>query len=115
VLRLLTPTGDELVVAAYVPIEFASLLRKLVVRGRHTEQEAFDGLHAFERLAIIVEDSGPHLREGLRLAALFNHSDTFDATGYALAQSLGAEFWVCDKRFANSATAAGLTGFRFFE
>ena len=38
-----------------------------------------------------------------------------DTTGYALAQSLGAEFWVCDRRFANSASAAGLEGVRFFE
>jgi predicted nucleic acid-binding protein len=103
----------ELVLAAYVPVEFTSALRKLMARGRLAESEALSSLREFERLGAIVEESGPHLVEGLRLAALFNHSD--NTTGYALAQRLGAEFWVCDKRFANSATAAGLTGFRFFE
>lgn len=50
--------------------------------------------------------------EGFELAVRLGQSDTFDATGYVIAQRYGAEFWVSDVRFANAAAAAGLTGIR---
>jgi hypothetical protein len=49
----------------------------------------------------------------MQVATRLGQSDTFDSTGYAIAERLGAESWVSDRRFANAAATAQLPGIRF--
>ena len=69
-------------------MEFSSAIQQLNRRGRLTDADARDTLDSFLASELDVMDTRPVLREGMRLAGLLNHSDTFDTTGYALAQSL---------------------------
>jgi hypothetical protein len=50
---------------------------------------------------------------GFELAVQLNHSDTFDTTGYAVAEALSAEFWVSHRRFAETASRANLPNVHF--
>jgi predicted nucleic acid-binding protein len=102
------------VLAPSVLVEFYSLLRKLVVRGRLEAQDAADIAAALLLIPTIqAESTGADAIEGFRLAARLGQSDTFDATGYVVARRHGTEFWVSDRRFANAAATARLPGVRF--
>jgi hypothetical protein len=50
---------------------------------------------------------------GFELARLLGETDTFDTTGYAVAEALGADFWVSDQRFAEAVVRAALPNVRF--
>jgi hypothetical protein len=101
---VLTPT---------VLVEFDSVLRALLRRRVLTDLEADDvrlavrELHARIEWRIGIED------RGFELARLLGETDTFDTTGYAVAEALGADFWVSDRRFAEAAAQANLPNVHF--
>lgn len=103
---------DEILVTPPVMVEFHSLLRKLTLRGTMTSADATTALADMAAYQPRVEWQSGAAVEGFELAVRLGQSDTFDATGYVIAQRYGAEFWVSDVRFANAAAAAGLTGIR---
>lgn len=90
------------------------MLRKLVARGSIAPNDAegvFESLLGVE--ARVVGSGRETVRRGMELATRLGQSDTFDSTGYAIAERLGAEFWVSDRRFANAAAPARLPNIRF--
>ncbi len=109
--------NDDVVLfaTATVMVEFLSLLRKLTNKGTLSTRESDvirQRLSATIAAFLPITEHDAHA--GYLVAARLGQSDTFDATGYVLAQRHGVEFWVSDRRFANSASAAGLTGIRLF-
>jgi len=112
--RSLTSNATRFV-PSFALIEFGSLLRKAATRGSLSSAEA-NRLFAVAMAAADVAQVEPSvLQSAYVLATRINQPDTFDTTGYALAQSLNAEFWVSDRRFYNAATAAGLSGISIFD
>lgn len=111
-LQEIVRTGDERIVPLPMVVEFGSLLRKSVTQGRITGPEA--RAVYFEMLDIAESVSPPQevLRRGYELAEELGQSDTFDSTGYALAEAFDGEFWTSDRRFANAAANAGMTRVR---
>ena len=95
-------------------LEFPSLLRKLVNRRQMASADARD-LH--ERLLGLTIDIVPIddalLRRAWDIATDLGQSDTFDALGYATAEAYDAEFWTCDRRFANAAAGRDYPRLRF--
>ena len=112
-LRGAVETDDDLLVAPHILVEFTTALRKLEVRGSLTEHEVQNALADLSRLELRVLSRVDAYPRGMELATRLRQSDTFDSTGYAIAERLGAEFWVSDRRFANAAAAASLPGIRF--
>ncbi len=101
-----------MVIPLHVLVEFASILRSLTVRRRLSGADShviFEALLGISTLQSWHEEAP---RRGFALVIRLGQSDTFDATGYAVAERLGAEFWVSDRRFANAAASAGLGGVR---
>ncbi len=94
-------------------VEFHSVLRKLWARRRISDlraREVLSELVALEYDVVWVDGAADR---GFELATQLNQSDTFDTTGYAVAEALGAEFWVSDRRFAAAAAQASLPNVRF--
>jgi predicted nucleic acid-binding protein len=106
---------DDVVLPEHAFVEFGSLLRKSVTRRTLAPAEATQTLLSLFQIGRLVSANGFTLRAAFDLATRLNQPDTFDTTGYALAQSLNAEFWVSDRRFFNAAQAAGLTGVSLFD
>jgi predicted nucleic acid-binding protein len=106
--------GDfDLVLTPPVLVEFDSVLRALLRRRVLTDLEAADVRLAVRELQARVEWRVGIEDRGFELARLLNASDTFDTTGYAVAEALGAEFWVSDRRFAEAAAHASLPNVHF--
>jgi predicted nucleic acid-binding protein len=61
--------------------------------------------------AVVIEASD-FAKASFELALRLGQSDSFDATGYAIAEAIGGELWTSDRRFVNAATSAGLTAAR---
>ena len=94
--------------------EFPSLLRKLIAR-RHLEVgEGARILRALIALKVEVVPTDERLiLRAWDIATDLGQSDTFDALGYATAEAYDAEFWTCDRRFANAAAGRDYPRLRF--
>ena len=104
---------DTIVLPPHVLVEFASMLRGFVVRGGMPPREGKALLDALLDTTFLVYSHDDSYRRGFELATVLGQSDAFDATGYAIAERLNAEFWVSDRRFANAAASRTLPGVRF--
>jgi predicted nucleic acid-binding protein len=105
--------GDRALVTDAHLVEFFSTLRKLVTRRSLgvADANAMRGQVSATISALIpVTEHDAHA--AFVLATRLGQSDIFDTAGYVVAQRLGLEFWVSDRRFANAAAAAGLPGIR---
>lgn len=105
--------GDQFAMPESLFVEFLSVLRKQVTRGRLSSDEA--NIIRDELLAIpvvVLPTGAATLRRAWELAVDLNQSDVFDALGYAAAEAYDAEFWTSDARFANAAQGAGLPRLR---
>jgi predicted nucleic acid-binding protein len=111
-LRSLKASSEEVVVPLHVVVEFGSLLRKVVNQRRIAQHEAQAAFREVMELGDTLSPSEETLLYGFELASRLEQSDTFDATGYALAEAVAGEFWTADRRFANAADTAGLTAHR---
>ncbi len=104
----------QLVPPAHV-LEFGSLVRKAVTR----RELALECANAIVQDAIDLLEPSVWFPEtffrAYELASRLNQSDIFDAAGYATAETLDAEFWTSDRRFANAAAHAGLQHVRFID
>ena len=110
-------TGDAPVfMCSSTLIEFGSLIRKLTTRQQLSVTESRDLMEQARDLATtFVAVSIEDVVEGFELSVRLGQSDSFDATGYVVAQRLSASFWICDRRFANAAQSAGLSSFELFQ
>jgi hypothetical protein len=94
-------------------VEFHSGLRKLWARRRISDLRAREVLSELVALEYDVGWVDGAADRGFDLASRLNQSDTFDSTGYAVAEALGADFWVSDRRFAEAVVRAALPNVRF--
>ena len=101
--RLIAPTLFE--------YEMATIVRRSVITGQLQKGQAPDVLARLlnSRVETIPPSATLH-RDALRLAERIGQSKTYDAHYLALAAREDAPFWTADKRLANAAQAAGLTG-----
>lgn len=113
VLHELIEGAAPIVVPPHVVIEFGSLVRKAVSRGRIEPTEAVAVFQDVMNLGRRASFSESVLERGFDIATRLGQSDTFDATGYAIAEALDGEFWTADRRFAAAAQSANLPGVRF--
>jgi predicted nucleic acid-binding protein len=94
--------------------EYSSTLRKFVARRQLSPsfaQTSFNALLSF-RIEIVPTDE-TLIRRAWEIAVDLGQSDTFDALGYATAEAYDAEFWTCDRRFANAAGGRGCPRLHF--
>lgn len=112
-LRDLILGSHDVILTPPTVVEFHSVLRKLCNRGRISDRRSRQVLSALEELEYGVTWPEGAAERGFELATQLGHSDTFDTTGYAVAEALGAEFWVSDRRFADAAARANLPNVRF--
>lgn len=89
--------------------EFNSALFGKVRAGGMTLNEAINALDRWERLDIVIYDSGPFHRRALELAVFVNHDEVYDLYFLALAENLNCELWTADQRFHRRVNNSTLT------
>lgn len=109
----LIASDDNIVIPAPLIVEFGSLVRKAANLGRVSVVEAQEIFSYVFDLKAIMDVTPGLLSRGYEIAEKLSQSDTFDSTGYVLAEAVGGEFWTADRRFANAARAAGLSAVRY--
>lgn len=89
--------------------EFNSALFGKVRAGGMALNEAINALARWERLDIVIYDSGPFHRRALELAVFVNHDEVYDLYFLALAENLNCELWTADQRFHRRVNNSTLT------
>ena len=101
--------GVELHAPLLLEYELASILRKAVVVGLMTTEDAAQTMRRL--LALNIESRPPtaglHER-ALRWAELLGQSKAYDTQYLALAEEFRAELWTADRRLARGAQQAGM-------
>jgi len=88
---------------ALCPAEVMTTLRKMIVAGQISHQDAESATRAWEKLPIqIVVPDQELLLASLAWAQKTGQMAAYDAQYLALAESLGAEMWTADKRLYNA-------------
>lgn len=106
--------GAEILVPALWEYEVVSGLRKAIVVGALTAEEATAGLQMI--LALNIEAVMPtlaHHQRALSWAERLGQRVAYDASYMALAEEVHAEFWTADKRLVNGAQQMGATWVRW--
>jgi predicted nucleic acid-binding protein len=82
--------------------EIVSVLRKRVVRGEYTYDEAVAALDGLLREPVKFITNDRILRRAFALAHELNRPATYDAVYLALAEQYECDFWTLDERFYNA-------------
>ena len=100
---------DELSVPTLWAYEVVTGLRKIVTANVLTYDAALARLEQIFALNIeIIPPSLSLHRRAFMWSEKIGQTAAYDAHYLALAEQLGAEFWMADKRLANSAVQAGI-------
>jgi len=92
-----------IVVPALWEYEVVSGLRKAVVRGYLTQEQAFQALEAILNMGLEQVYPSVELdKMALAWAGTLALSNVYDGQYLAVAKALGAEFWTADRRLANN-------------
>jgi predicted nucleic acid-binding protein len=102
--------GEELVGPALLEYEVCSTVRRLVLAGLISAQEAPEVLARMRQLAIRTVPPTTALHQAaLRWAERLQRSRTYDAQYMALAEALRADLWTCGLPLFNRAQQLGVT------
>jgi hypothetical protein len=82
------------VIPSHVLVEFGSLLRSFVARRSLTSRDASEIFFSVDAMAALNYWDDTVAARAMQVATRLGQSDTFDSTGYAIAERLGAEFRV---------------------
>ncbi len=102
----LARSADPLVAPSLLPIEFASTLRQLEMRGSLLRPEAIEAWRLFRELRITFAFEISWVERASAIATAAGLSKIYDATYLACAEALDAELVTCDEKFAASLPAA---------
>ena len=94
--------GVQVVAPALLRYEVTSALRRKVVRGAMSLQDARRALEETLALDIELLDPSELSPRALDLAARFNRPAAYDAHYLALAEMMEGEFWTADERLYNA-------------
>ncbi len=94
-----TAAGIELIAPPLFESEVDTVIRKRVVAGKLSLEDAHKAYHVLDRAPVQII-AHPGLRQKARdIAERFNLPTVYDATYAALAELRGCEFWTADKVF----------------
>jgi predicted nucleic acid-binding protein len=85
--------------------ELVSVIRKYVVRGRVTLDDAQEMLRGLLREPVEPFADEQLLRRAYELASEHNRPTAYDSSYLALAERLGCEFWTADLKLFNAVSA----------
>lgn len=103
-MKLWQDNGTELFVPMLWGYEVITVMRKTVVAGMITADDASKALDLIFKLNIqLIPLTAQFYQATFEWAARLNQSQAYDAAYLALAEQLGAEFWTADKRLADRA------------
>lgn len=92
----------DVVAPTLLRYEVTSALRRKVVRGMMSLQDARRSLEEALSLSIELRDPPDLSLRAFDLAARFDHPAAYDAHYLALAEMLEGEFWTADERLHNA-------------
>ena len=95
--------GIQVVAPYLMPVEVANALRRRVVRGELTLDDAVQLLEYLLASGIELRDEPNLHARALQVQVDLNQGAVYDAHYLALADILGCEYWTADERFYRSA------------
>ncbi len=99
-------SGHPLVAPALLYYEVTNAIRRYVVHGELTSQEASELLDVSLSLDITLYDDDELHRRALQLAEQFSLPATYDSHYLALSERFGAEFWTADRHLVQKVKQA---------
>ena len=100
-----TAAGIELIAPPLFESEVDTVIRKRVVSGKLSLQDAYKAYNTLDRMPVQIV-THLNIRQRARdITEQFTLSTVYDATYAALAELRGCEFWTADKVFYNSVKA----------
>ena len=95
--------GIQAVAPYLMPVEVANALRRRVVRGELTLEDAVRLLEYLLASGIELRDEPNLHARALQVSSRLNQGAVYDAHYLALADILGCEYWTADERFYRAA------------
>ena len=114
-LHRLLVSRTRLVAPVLLEVEFASVLQRLVTRGRLARDARVALWRDFEDLSIDYLWHPAWVRRAMEIAEAAGLSKIYDAIYLAYAEAFGFELVTCDRRFAHAARPVNSAPIRLVE